>query len=126
MRHLLDTHALLFILSAPDELSAEARRIACREPGLCASMASLWEIGIKQGLGKLRLPLTIPEIERQCLDRAIRLLPITSQAIERTKTLPPIHRDPFDRLLIAQALEEGLAIVTRDRLIPQYPVQTVW
>lgn len=126
MRYLLDTHVLLFMLSAPDELSAEAKRIACREPGLFASMASLWEIGIKQGLGKLRLQLTVPEIERQCLERDIRLLPITSQSIERTKTIPSIHRDPFDRLLVAQALEEGLAIVTRDRLIPQYPVQTVW
>lgn len=64
MRYLLDTHMLLFMLSAPCELSAEAKRIACRAPGLFASIASLGEIGIKQGLGKLRLQLTVPEIER--------------------------------------------------------------
>ena len=54
------------------------------------------------------------------------VLNIRSVELERLKTLPDVHRDPFDRLLVAQALESGLAIVTRDRIIPQYPVQTVW
>ena len=54
------------------------------------------------------------------------MLSLSSDAIERIKTLPDIHRDPFDRMLIAQAIENSLAIVTRDRIIPQYPVQTIW
>ena len=126
MRFLLDTNVLVFLLSAPSELSEKASRVVRFEPDLYASMASLWEIGIKQGLGKLRLGLTIPEIEEQCIERDIRILPIRSAAIERLKRLPDIHRDPFDRLLVAHAQEEGMAIVTRDKTIPLYPVQTVW
>lgn len=126
MRFLLDTNVLVFLLSAPSELSEKASRVIRFEPDLYASMASLWEIGIKQGIGKLRLGLTIPEIEEQCIERDIRILPIRSAAIERLKRLPDIHRDPFDRLLVAHAQEEGMAIVTRDKTIPLYPVQTVW
>lgn len=126
MRFLLDTNVLVFLLSAPSELSEKASRVVRFEPDLYASMASLWEIGIKQGLGKLRLGLTIPEIEEQCIERDIRILPIRSAAIERLKRLPDIHRDPFDRLLVAHAQEEEMTIVTRDKTIPLYPVQTVW
>lgn len=126
MRYLLDTNVLVFLLSSPSALSEEAARIVRLEPVLYASMASFWEIGIKQSLGKLRIGLSVPEIEEQCCERDIRILPIRSCAIERLKSLPDIHRDPFDRLLIAQALDEGLVIVTRDRVIPSYPVQTIW
>ena len=126
MRYLLDSNVLVFLLSAPSELSEEAARVVRFEPDLYASMASLWEIGIKQSLGKLRIGLTVPEIEEQCLERDIRILPIRSAAIERLKQLPDIHRDPFDRLLVAHAQEEGMTIVTRDKTIPLYPVQTVW
>ncbi len=126
MLYLLDTHVIVFLLSAPSELSEEANRIVRLEPALYASVASFWEIGIKQSLGKLRIGLTVPEIEEQCVARDIRVLPIRSSAIERMKQLPDVHRDPFDRLLVAQALEEGMSIVTRDRTIPLYPVQTVW
>ena len=101
MHYLLDTNVLVFLLSAPSELSDEATRVVRFEPNLYASMASLWEIGIKQSLGKLRVGLTVPEIEEQCLERDIRILPIRSAAIERLKHLPDIHRDPFDRLLVS-------------------------
>ena len=126
MRYLIDTNVLVFLLSAPSELSEEAVRVVRFEPDLYASMASLWEIGIKQSLGKLRIGLTVPEIEEQCIERDIRVLPIRSAAIERMKQLPDVHRDPFDRLLVAHAQEEGMTIVTRDKTIPLYPVQTVW
>lgn len=126
MRYLIDTNALVFMLSAPAELSAKAAGIIRLEPDLFVGMASLWEIGIKQGLGKLRLELSVPGIEAQCHERDIQILPIRSADIERMKGLPDIHRDPFDRLIIAQALEGNMAIVTRDRIIPQYPVQTIW
>ena len=126
MRFLLDTNILVFLLSAPSELSENATRVVRFEPALYVSMASLWEIGIQQQLGKLRLGLSVPEIEKQCLERDVGMLPIRSSAIERLKGLPNIHRDPFDRLLVAQAMDENLTIVTRDRIIPQYPVQTIW
>ena len=126
MRYLLDTNALVFMLSAPQELSEKAEQVIRNAPDISVSITSLWEIGIKQSLGKLRLELDIPGIESQCIDRDIRVIPILSPAIERLKTLPPIHRDPFDRLLIAQALEAGMVIVTCDATIPKYPVQTLW
>ena len=123
MRCLLDTNVLVYLLCAPQELSPEAKRVVQTERHLFASIASFWEIAIKQSLGKLSIPLGIPELEAVCLERDIGILPITATALERIKTLPDIHRDPFDRLLVAQALDEGLAIVTRDSTIPQYPVQ---
>ena len=126
MRYLLDANVLVYLLAAPSELSPEARRVLEDETLLFISKASLWEIGIKQSIGKMRIELSVPEIERQCIERDIQVLSVGSAAIERLKSLPDIHRDPFDRILVAQALEEGLAIVTRDRMIPQYPVQTVW
>ena len=126
MRYLLDTNVLIYMLSAPDEISPEAKRIVQTEEHLFASFASLWEIAIKQGLGKLNIGLNIPGIEEQCEIRDIQMLPLSSGAIERIKTLPDIHRDPFDRMLIAQAIEDSLTIVTRDRIIPQYQVPTIW
>ena len=126
MRYLLDTNVLIYMLSAPDEISPEAKRIVQTEEHLFASIASLWDIAIKQGLGKLNIGLNIPGIEEQCEIRGIQMLPLSSGAIERIKTLPDIHRDPFDRMLIAQAIEDSLTIVTRDRIIPQYQVPTIW
>ena len=126
MRYLLDTNVLIYLLASPAELSSEARRVLETEPFLLVSKASLWEIGIKQSIGKLKLMLSIPEIERQCFERNIQVFPVRSAAIERLKSLPAIHKDPFDRILVAQAQEDGLTIVTSDRIIPQYPVQTIW
>ena len=126
MRYLLDTNVLIYFLSSPDELSAKAKRIVQTAPELYVSMASLWEIGIKQSLGKLHIGLTPAEIEKHCLEREISILPIRASAIDRLKDLPDIHRDPFDRLLVAQAQDEGLVLVTRDQIIPKYPVETIW
>ena len=107
------------------ELSPSAKRVLESERYLFVSMVSLWEIAIKQSLGKLAIALSVLEIVSVCRDRRIDILPLDARSIERIKTLPDIHRDPFDRLLVAQALEGNLAIVTRDRMIPQYPVQTI-
>ena len=126
MCYLLDTNVLIYLLAAPAELSLEAKRVVETEMSLFVSMASFWEIGIKQSIGKLKLALSIPEIERQCIERSIQVLSVSSAVIERIKSLPAIHKDPFDRLLVAQAQDAGLTIVTSDRIIPQYPVQTIW
>ena len=126
MKYLLDTNALLYAFSAPSELSVRARRIVRGESDLSVSVVSFWEIAIKQSIGKLKFSMTIPELEALCIERDIRVLGLRSTAIERIKGLPQIHGDPFDRLLIAQAQTEDLVIVTRDRMIPQYAVRTVW
>ena len=126
MRYLLDTNALLYVFSAPAELSAKARRIVRGELDMSVSVVSFWEIAIKQRIGKLHFNMTIPNLESLCLGRNIQILGLGSAAIERIKALPSIHGDPFDRLIIAQAQTEDMTIVTCDKVIPQYPVKTVW
>ena len=126
MKYLLDTNALLYIFSAPSELSARARRIVRGESDLSVSVVSFWEIAIKQSIGKLQFRMTIPELESSCKERDIKVLGISSAAIESIKGLPKIHGDPSDRILIAQALTENMLIVTSDGVMPQYPVRTVW
>jgi PIN domain nuclease of toxin-antitoxin system len=125
MRYLLDTHAILWYVEANPDFPPELRELIDSSECLY-SVASLWEIAIKQSLGRLPVNIAISDLDQICRRAGFRPLPVLPPHLDRLKTLPSIHRDPFDRLLVAQALEEGLAIVTRDRLIPQYPVQTVW
>ena len=124
--YLLDTHAMLWYLRDSLELSTSAHRLIDEAEYVAVSIASFWEIAIKQSIGKMRLSMTIPELESLCVNRDIHVLPIQSAVLEQTKSLPQIHGDPFDRLIIAQAQVGEMTIVTRDRIIPQYPVQTVW
>ena len=126
MKYLLDTNALLFVFSAPSKLSVRARRIVRGELDLSVSVVSFWEIAIKQSIGKLQFNMTIPNLESLCIGRNIRILSLGSTAIERIKALPTIHGDPFDRLIVAQAQMEDMTIVTCDKIMPQYPVKTVW
>ena len=126
MKYLLDTDALLFVFSAPSKLSVRARRIVRGELDLSVSVVSFWEIAIKQSIGKLQFNVTIPNLESLCIGRNIQILSLGSTAIERIKALPTIHGDPFDRLIIAQAQMEDMTIVTCDKIMPQYPVKTVW
>lgn len=114
MRCLLDTHVLLWAAQGNDVLTSAARDALLS--GECHySIASLWEIAIKQSLGKLELDAPLAELDRCCLAAGLRRLPISVAHLERLAGLPDIHRDPFDRLLVAH-----------DRLIPRYPVATVW
>ena len=124
--YLLDTHAMLWYLRDSLELSTSAHRLIDEAEYVAVSIASFWEIAIKQSIGKMRLSMTIPELESMCVNRDIQVLPIQSAVLEQTKSLPQIHGDPFDRLIIAQAQVGEMTIITRDRIIPQYPVQTVW
>ena len=126
MSYLLDTHVLIYSLCSPSRLSQDARRIVSTDPNVSVSIVSFWEIAIKQGLGKLNINSTIPQIERICLMRNIKILPILPVEIEDIKALPLIHKDPFDRLIIAQARCKNLCLVTSDQLIPKYEVKTLW
>ena len=124
--YLLDTHAMLWYLRDSLELSASAHSLIDKAEYVVVSIASFWEVAIKQSIGKIQLCMTIPELESLCLDRAIQVLPIQSAVLEQIKSLPKIHGDPFDRLIIAQAQIGKMTIITRDRMIPQYPVPTIW
>ncbi|HTR88416.1 MAG TPA: type II toxin-antitoxin system VapC family toxin [Reyranella sp.] len=123
MKLLIDSNAFIWMTSLPRELSAPARQ-ALIDPAndRFISIASLWEIGIKLSTGKLTLPGTL---ETAVAGMAAVTLPITMACIKRIQTLPLHHRDPFDRMLIAQAFEEGLTIVTRDRIFQAYGVSVL-
>jgi PIN domain nuclease of toxin-antitoxin system len=122
---LLDTHALLWALSAPDKLGRAAAR-ALRDPAnrVVFSAASAWEIAIKAALGKLRADLQL--IARAAHDADFEELSVTVGHTIRLRSLPPHHRDPFDRMLVAQALEDGLTVLTSDRAFDAYGVPTLF
>ena len=127
-RLLLDTHTFLWWDSAPDRLSAPVLAL-CRDSSviLFLSLVSLWEIQIKSGLGKLPLSLPLAEIVRdQQAQHGLQLLPITPRHVYALDGLPLHHKDPFDRLLIAQALTEDLPLASADGLFFPYPISVVW
>ncbi len=127
MRLLLDTHSLLWWVDGGGELSAAQMRAIAR-PGnqVCVSVASAWEMAIKASLGKLKLALPVADyIVRHLAANRFQLLPITLEHVVRVEALPFHHRDPFDRLLVAQAKEEGLALVSRDAAFARYGVKQI-
>ncbi|WP_328799517.1 type II toxin-antitoxin system VapC family toxin [Sandaracinobacteroides hominis] len=122
MKLLLDTHLLLWTAGAPDRLSAQAReRIGAPESILHFSAASLWEIAIKSSLGREDFAVDPSILRRALLDNGYTELPITSAHAAGVTSLPPIHRDPFDRLLVAQAMIEGMLLLTADATVAEYP-----
>ncbi len=120
MNLLLDTHALLWWLDDNPTLSKKARE-AISDGGnmVFVSAAVIWEIRIKQALGKLEIPSDFREALN---NQAFEMLPITADHAHLIEELPPYHRDPFDRMLIAQAKFEGLTLVTRDKNFIKYNV----
>jgi PIN domain nuclease of toxin-antitoxin system len=118
MRLLLDTHVVLWWLTDDPTMQDEVKDHIDTELDVFISAATLWEISIKASIGKLG-PADLPE---QILTTGLRELPITSMHGIAAGGLPTIHRDPFDRMLIAQARTEGLTLVTRDQYIPKYDV----
>jgi PIN domain nuclease of toxin-antitoxin system len=128
MRVLLDTHAFLWWISDDPQLTAAARQIVENiDNTLYLSAASGWEIAIKARLGKLRLPADVQGyVAEQISINTIQVLPIEMSHALQVFTLPDHHRDPFDRMLVAQGQIEQLPILTADPLIAQYPVTTIW
>ena len=123
MRLLLDTHAVLWALAEPEKLSGPARSaIEDARNEVFVSVASGWEIAIKRAHGKLKAP---DDLEAGLRAQGFEPLSISFHHAEQAGALPPHHRDPFDRMLIAQAQAEGLILVTRDTRIPLYGIRTM-
>jgi PIN domain nuclease of toxin-antitoxin system len=118
---LLDTHVLIW-WDEGRRLAPEARRAIEEADAVYVSAATAWEVAIKIGLGRLRPTRTVEEATRES---GFLELPVTFRHAERVAALPPHHRDPFDRLLVAQAEVEELTLVTRDPVFGQYPVAVI-
>lgn len=128
MKLLLDTHLLLWAAQGVEHLPVDARTVMSEpENELLFSVASLWEIIIKCGLGREDFKVDPRVLRRGLLDNGYLELPILSEHVVAVMTLPPIHRDPFDRLLVAQAIVEGITLLTADIQVAKYagPVQRV-
>jgi len=128
MKLLLDTHLLLWAAGQPEKLSASARSLLDdMQNELLFSAASLWEITIKRGLGRDDFKVDPRILRRGLLDNGYNELPITSEHAVAVHGLPSIHKDPFDRILVAQSIVEGIALLTADPLVAQYagPIRKV-
>jgi PIN domain nuclease of toxin-antitoxin system len=128
MKALLDTSTFLWFISDSDRLSIKARNyIADLENNLILSIASLWEIAIKTSIGKLELLRPFDQlIPAQLEENAIEVLPIKLAHLSNIISLKLHHRDPFDRLLIAQSITEKIPVITSDAVFTQYPVDIIW
>lgn len=126
MKLLLDTHLLLWAAGQPERLSKAARAlIEAADNELIFSTASLWEVVIKRGLGREDFQVDARLLRRGLLDNGYTELPIRSEHVVAIESLPSLHKDPFDRVLIAQALVEGITLVTTDETVARYPAP-VW
>ena len=124
---LLDTNALIWTLSDPEELSNPAKDVITNSDNkLFVSIATLWEITMKQSIGKLDLEGDVLDIVEECEREGINILSIQPQHLKKLEKLPLIHRDPFDRIIVAQARTNDMTIITKDSYIPQYDVKTIW
>jgi PIN domain nuclease of toxin-antitoxin system len=122
MKILLDTHLILWAAGFPDELPIEAHRIIEEESNkLFFSAASIWEIAIKASFQKVNFQIDVRVLRRNLLDNGYIELPIESSHAVFIQSLPPIHKDPFDRILVAQATVEGITLLTSDDMVAQYP-----
>ena len=128
MKYLLDTHALLWFLAGGKQLSGKARQlIEDLDNEIFVSIVSLWEIAIKVSLGKLTLTKSFEDLFPEQLHlNSIEILPITVDSLIKLTALPSHHRDPFDRLIIAQALVEGLPIIGVDSAFDAYGISREW
>lgn len=122
MRLLLDTHLLLWVISQSQRLSEQARQlIGAPQNELVFSTASIWEIAIKFGRGRADFQIDPRLLRGTLLDALYRELPITGEHAVAVVNLPRLHRDPFDRTLVAQSIVEGIMLLTTDPMVARYP-----
>ena len=126
MKLLLDTHVMLWVAGQPEKISEPARSLlTLPESTLFFSAASIWEIVIKRGLGREDFKVDPARLRKMLVSHSYTELPITAEHALRVETLPLLHKDPFDRLLIAQARAEGMQLLTVDASILQYGESTL-
>jgi PIN domain nuclease of toxin-antitoxin system len=125
---LLDTHTFLWFINNDPRLSATAvQRISDPDARVAVSVVSAWEIVIKLGTGKLSLDRPLKELWPESLaENSFDVLDVTIEHVLAVESLPQHHRDPFDRLLIAQALTEGFELVSADSVFASYPIRCIW
>ncbi len=124
---LLDTHTLIWFFNADEQLSTTAKNLVEEPTNKCfVSIASIWEMGIKTSLNKLEMRGSLTQVAEFMTENAIELLPITFDHVQQLTALPFYHRDPFDRIIIAQAHVENLVLVTKDLIFTQYAASTAW
>lgn len=122
MKLLLDTHVVLWAAAQPERLKPRARRLlADPQNVLLFSAANLWEVAIKRGLHRKDFQVDPRLLRRGLLDNGYHELPILSEHVVAIENLPAIHKDPFDRLLVAQATVEGVTLLTLDPIVAKYP-----
>ena len=126
MKALLDTHAFLWYLLGDPNLNSKAKEVINTKTGLYFSIASIWEISIKINIGKLQLKRPFQDIPKELQYINAQLLPITFEDTESYLSLPLNHRDPFDRILVAQAMNHSLVLISRDSAFDAYSIQRVW
>lgn len=127
MELLLDTHSFIWFLNGDEQLPQNLKNIIADTSNKCfLSVASLWEIAIKSSLGKLELNGDFKQLSGFLTENDIEILPITFEHLQRLVQLPFHHRDPFDRIIIAQVLTERLSVATRDEAFPGYGVKCIW
>jgi PIN domain nuclease of toxin-antitoxin system len=128
MRLLLDTHTFLWAIAEPAQLSRKVTRMILDERNeLLLSSVTLWEIMVKLQTGKLKLDASAEYFQAHMDRLGIRqVLPVTPVHVYALLKLPALHKDPFDRLLVAQASVEGLPLVSADDLLRQYPIKVLW
>ena len=127
MNYLLDTHTLIWFLNGDKELSSNAgKAIESIEAFNFVSIASLWEIAIKVSLGRLELKTSFKKIEEQIIKNNFEILPITFRDTMVLSTLPFHHRDPFDRLLIVQSMNNKFIVISKDQHFDKYKINLLW
>lgn len=127
MQYLIDTQVMLWQEENPDKLSSKAASLFLSADSLLLSKASVWELVIKFSLGKIKLDKPIAVFINDFLkDYSVELMDISLDDILQIEKLPPIHKDPFDRLIIAQSIVKNIPLISADSLLDQYPIQRIW
>ncbi|BAY62943.1 PilT domain-containing protein [Calothrix brevissima NIES-22] len=126
MRQILDTHTFIWFVMGNPRISENLRSQIENNDNLL-SLVSVWEMAIKHSIGKLNFNMSFPEfIEQQIINNGIEVIPIAREEIIVVSQLPLHHRDPFDRLLIAQSIVENIPILSADTIFDAYPIQRLW
>jgi PIN domain nuclease of toxin-antitoxin system len=127
MDYLLDTHVVLWLAGNSPRMSPEAKRVIFDQASeKFVSIVSAWEVAIKCGMGRLNLTGGAAEFFRMAGENGFTLLPIEKKHVEQVQSLPFLHRDPFDRMLVAAAVSERIGLITADENIRLYDIPSIW